>query len=129
MCEKEDLIDEIKRSAEFWVTGECGWNAVSIGQDLLSTIAEYKRRERKVAKLKDEIARLKVSLLSEREREIMQDLAKGARVINIAKKYNLNVKTVYTYRARLLKKLELKNDVEVAHFVLKHGLMEDLEEA
>ena len=37
---------------------------------------------------------------------------------------NLSVKTVSVYRARLLEKMNLRNNAELTHYGLKHGLAE-----
>jgi DNA-binding NarL/FixJ family response regulator len=42
----------------------------------------------------------------------------------IAEALNLSVKTVSVYRARLLEKMNLRNNAELTHYGLKHGLAE-----
>ena len=62
--------------------------------------------------------------LSDREFEVMKRIAAGASVKEIAAHLSLGEKTVFTYRARLLEKLELKSDVDVARYALRHRLVE-----
>lgn len=62
--------------------------------------------------------------LSEREFEVMKLIATGMSTKDIASALGLSVKTVFTYRARMLGKLALASDVEVARYALKHGLVE-----
>lgn len=62
--------------------------------------------------------------LSDREYEVMKLLAIGKSVKEIAGELKLGEKTVFTYRIRLLQKLRLKGDVEVARYALQHGLVE-----
>lgn len=62
--------------------------------------------------------------LSDREYEVMKLIAAAKSVKEIASELSLGEKTVFTYRARLLEKLELKSDVEVARYALQHGLVE-----
>ena len=47
-----------------------------------------------------------------------------AALTQIAEQLNLSVKTVSVYRARLLEKMKLKNNAELTHYALKHGLVE-----
>ena len=42
----------------------------------------------------------------------------------MAEAYSLSVKTVDTYRLRLLKKLGLRNNAELSRFAIQHGLVE-----
>ena len=62
--------------------------------------------------------------LSDREFEVMKLIAAGKGVKEIAHQLSLGEKTVFTYRARLLEKMGLKNGVEVARYALKHHLVD-----
>ena len=62
--------------------------------------------------------------LSDREFEVMKLVATAKSVKEIARELSLGEKTVFTYRARLLEKMGLKNDVEVARYALKHRLVD-----
>jgi len=62
--------------------------------------------------------------LSDREFEIMRRLASGKRVSEIADQLHLSVKTVSTYRARVLRKLNLRTTADIMRYALKHGLVD-----
>lgn len=62
--------------------------------------------------------------LSDREFEVMKLIAAGQTVKEIAARLALGEKTVFTYRARLRKKLGLKSDVEIARYALTQKLVE-----
>lgn len=61
--------------------------------------------------------------LSERELQVFLHLARGASVSDIAAALHLSVKTVSTYRSRLLDKLGLSSNAELAAYAIRHGLM------
>ena len=61
--------------------------------------------------------------LSERETQVFLRLATGASVSSIAEALNLSVKTVSTYRSRLLEKLEVASNAELAAYALRKGLL------
>ena len=63
--------------------------------------------------------------LSERELQVFLRLAKGESVSSIAELLNLSVKTVSTYRSRLLEKIDVNSNAELAAYALRHGLMVD----
>ena len=60
--------------------------------------------------------------LSDREFEIMRLLASGKRVSEIAEQLHLSLKTVSTYRARVLRKLNLRTTAEIMRYAIKHDL-------
>ncbi len=62
--------------------------------------------------------------LSDREYQTLCMIASGKTPTEIAEALNLSVKTVSVYRARLLEKMNLRNNAELTHYGLKHGLAE-----
>lgn len=61
--------------------------------------------------------------LSERESEVLVLLAQGRSVKHIAQSLALSIKTVSTYRARLLDKLQLTTTAELIRYALDHRLV------
>lgn len=61
--------------------------------------------------------------LSERELQVFLRLARGASVSDLAAALHLSVKTVSTYRSRLLEKLGLASNAELAAYAIRHGLL------
>lgn len=61
--------------------------------------------------------------LSEREYQVMQMICSGKNTTEIAKELSISVKTVSTYRTRTLKKMDLKNDVELTHYAIQNNLL------
>lgn len=62
--------------------------------------------------------------LSEREYQVMCLLARGKSVSDIAGELSLSVKTVSTYRRRLLEKLELQTTADIIRYAFQHRLVE-----
>lgn len=62
--------------------------------------------------------------LSDREHLVLCRIASGKTVSEIADELTLSVKTVSTYRARLLEKLHLTNNAEAMRYALDHRLVE-----
>lgn len=62
--------------------------------------------------------------LSNREIQVLRRLAMGQTTREIAESYNISTKTVDTYRFRLLKKLNLRNNTELSRFAIQNGLVE-----
>lgn len=62
--------------------------------------------------------------LTDRELQVLLKLARGVRTEKIADHLALSVKTVSTYRSRLLSKLELGSNNDLTYYALKHQLLE-----
>ncbi len=60
--------------------------------------------------------------LSDREYQVMRLIASGKRVGEIARDLSLSVKTISTYRLRLLEKMDLKTNAELTRYAIERGL-------
>lgn len=63
-------------------------------------------------------------LLSEREFQVLRMIASGKSVKEIAQELSLSVKTVSTYRARVLEKMGMKTTVELIRYAFKAHLVD-----
>lgn len=63
-------------------------------------------------------------ILSDREYQVMHMLATGKAVKEIAEELNLSVKTVSTYRTRILGKLNMKNNTEIVLYAVQNKLVD-----
>ena len=62
--------------------------------------------------------------LSERELQVFLRLAKGETIGRMAESMCLSVKTVSTYRTRVLEKLKLQTNSDLTYYALKNGLIQ-----
>jgi DNA-binding NarL/FixJ family response regulator len=63
-------------------------------------------------------------LLSDREYQVLCLIGSGKTVGEIADKTNLSVTTISTYRARILEKMRMKTNAELARYAIQQGLVE-----
>ena len=63
-------------------------------------------------------------LLSERELQVFLRLAKGETIGGMAEAMFLSVKTVSTYRTRVLEKLKLGSNSDLTYYAMTHGLIQ-----
>lgn len=61
--------------------------------------------------------------LSERELQVFLHLAQGETVGHLAESLSLSVKTVSTYRTRVMEKMGLASNSELTHYAIRHGLI------
>jgi len=66
------------------------------------------------------------TLLSDREFQVLQMIAGGKTVGEIAKRLSLSVKTVSTHKTRILHKMGLANQAELIRYALEHKLLDEL---
>ena len=101
--------------------------------DLVRAIRAVHKDQRYIGK--DIAQRLALSLLpgadkspvddlTNREMEVMMMLIQGDEVSQIAEALSLSPKTVSTYKYRIYEKLDVKNDVELTHLAIRHGIVE-----
>lgn len=69
--------------------------------------------------------RLPHETLSPREMSVMLLLSKGVSLTRIGEQLHLSVKTISTYRARILEKLDMQSNAEITRYVLEHKLGPD----
>jgi DNA-binding NarL/FixJ family response regulator len=62
--------------------------------------------------------------LSDREYQVMHMIASGKRLKEIAEELCLSVKTISTYRSRVLEKMGMKNNAELTHYAIKQQLVD-----
>jgi len=66
-----------------------------------------------------------IPTLSDREREVLRLIAHGHTNQQVADRLCIGVKSVETYKARLMEKLALKGRAELVRYALQHGLLRD----
>jgi len=62
--------------------------------------------------------------LSDREFQVLRMIATGKAVKEIAAELSLSVKTISTYRARLLQKMNLTTNAELIHYAIQNRLID-----
>jgi two-component system, NarL family, invasion response regulator UvrY len=62
--------------------------------------------------------------LSDREFQVLCMIASGKTVGDIGVELTLSVKTISTYRVRILEKLQMKNNAEITRYAIKQGLVD-----
>jgi DNA-binding NarL/FixJ family response regulator len=125
--EKQYALRALKAGAAGYLTKE------SAPDELIVAILKVARGGRYVtqslaeelaAALAGELEKEPHETLSDREYQVMCLLAAGNTVTEIARELSLSVKTVSTYRARIMDKLNLKSTAEIIRYALERGLVE-----
>jgi DNA-binding NarL/FixJ family response regulator len=64
------------------------------------------------------------SILSQREREVLQLLAEGKTTKQIAKRLHISPKTVEAHRLRIMERLDIDNVAQLTKYAIQEGLTE-----
>ena len=64
--------------------------------------------------------------LSNREYQVMLMIAQGKTGKQIANELSVSIKTVSTYRSRILEKMKIESNAEITRYAIKHGLIPNL---
>jgi DNA-binding NarL/FixJ family response regulator len=79
--------------------------------------------EKLASNVRKDFTRLPHETLSDREYEIMCLIGSGKTVTEIAGDLSLSVKTISTYRTRVLEKLGVKNSAAIVQYAVRNGLV------
>ncbi len=73
---------------------------------------------------KDPLEKAPHEVLTSRELQVLRLIASGKKLTDIAKELSLSLSTVSTYRLRILKKMDFRNNAEIIRYTLDYGLVE-----
>jgi DNA-binding NarL/FixJ family response regulator len=62
--------------------------------------------------------------LSDREHEVMKMIAAGVHLTEIGERLHVSVKTVSSYRARIMEKMQMTSNAELTRYAMTHGLID-----
>lgn len=80
--------------------------------------------DRLVAALDESANKPAHELLSDREHEVMRMIASGVPLTEIGERLHVSVKTISSYRARIMDKMRMKSNAELTRYAIANGLIE-----
>jgi len=80
--------------------------------------------EKLIATLDEPVDKPLHDSLSDREHEVMKMIAAGVPLTDIGESLHVSVKTISTYRARIMEKMQMKSNAELTRYAMTQGLME-----
>jgi DNA-binding NarL/FixJ family response regulator len=104
----------------------------SVGRELVDAIRTVQSGRRFLSKpladdlidqLMSDVPEDPLLLLSARERQVLQLIAEGNAIVDIAAKLSLSRKTVETYRERMMEKLGLSDFAGLVKFAIQQGVI------
>ena len=124
--EDQYAIRVLKAGADGYLTKE------SAPQDLITAIRRLYAGKKYISpmlaeklalSLESDSSRQSHELLSDREYQVLCRIASGKTVKDIADELSLSVKTISTYRSRILEKMSMKNNAELTYYAIHNNLV------
>ena len=124
--EEQYAVRSLRAGASGYVTKE------SASDELIAAIRQVTKgkkyittslAERLVFELEKDYGDQPHEILSDREYQVMCLIASGKTVKEIAEALSLSVKTISTHRSRILRKMAMRNNAQLTHYAIKHGLV------
>ena len=125
--EKQYAIRALRAGAAGYLTKDSAPDELTMAIRQVAQGRKYITRslaEQLAAGLEEETESEPHETLSDREYQVMRLLTAGKSVTDIAGELSVSVKTVSTYRTRILEKLGLKTTAEIIRYGLERGLAE-----
>jgi DNA-binding NarL/FixJ family response regulator len=80
--------------------------------------------EKLIANLDEAVDKPLHELLSDREYEVMKMIAAGVPLTEIGDRLHVSVKTISSYRARIMEKMQMKSNADLTRYSMTHGLID-----
>jgi len=125
--EEQYAVRALKLGASGYVTKESAPDELVVAIRKVSTGGKYvssSLAERLASVVQENAEQLPHEGLSGREYRVMCMIASGKTVSEIAKELSLSVKTISTYRFRILEKMKMKNNAELTHYAINNRLVD-----
>jgi len=126
--DKRFVVGMFKAGASGYLLKDCAFDELE--QAVKTVLSDHTYLSPKIATvvIKDYVPQVSTgetsafSLLSVREREVLQLLAEGKTTKDIASDLFLSVKTIETYRQRIMDRLDIHNLADLIKFAIREGL-------
>lgn len=118
----------LKAGASAYLLKDCAFEELVRAINAVLADQIYLSPEIAVVWVEDYVQRLKKngsstsSTLTPRESEVLQLLAEGKNTQQIASRLGVGVKTIGTYRRRIMKRLDVRNIAELTRYAIRTGL-------
>jgi DNA-binding NarL/FixJ family response regulator len=122
------ITESLKAGAVGYLLKDCAFDEVLLAVNTVSEGATYLSSRISESVIKEYVAIAKsvsgsaFSILSAREREVLQLLAEGKSTKETAAKLHVSVKTIETHRKQIMDKLDIHSVAELTKYAIREGL-------
>lgn len=126
-AEEEYAIRALKSGASGYLTKDSDSEELILALETILQGRKYIRSEtveQLVSELNGSARKAPHEILSVREYQVLQMIAAGKRLTEIAEELSLSLSTVSTHRTRILDKMRMKSNAELIRYAIKTGMVE-----
>jgi two-component system, NarL family, invasion response regulator UvrY len=128
-CQPEDqyAVRCLRAGASAYITKESASEELAIAVKKILGGGRYvsaSLAEKLVANLDESVNKPLHELLSDREHEVMRMIALGIPLTDIGDKLHVSVKTISSYRARIMEKMQMKSNSELTRYAMTYKLID-----
>jgi DNA-binding NarL/FixJ family response regulator len=122
------VINMLKAGAKGYLLKDCAFEELAQAIRLVMSNKTYLSHGVAEIVVKDYVTQVTspsqsvFSVLTAREREVLQLMAEGKRTTQIAELLQISVKTVDTHRQQLMRKLDIRSVAELTKYAIREGL-------
>lgn len=127
--DRNNVLEAFRAGAMGFLVKECAYDEIIRAISNIKNGHFYLSSQVSNAMVKEYVATAKradtcYTLLTAREREILQQLAEGKKVSQIADNLNIGAKTVETHRRNIMMKLDASSITELVKYAIREGLVQ-----
>jgi DNA-binding NarL/FixJ family response regulator len=128
-CQPEDqyAVRCLRAGAAAYINKESAPEELALAARKILSGGRYigeKLAEKLAANLDEAIDKPLHELLSDREHEVMKMIASGVPLTEIGERLHVSVKTISSYRARIMEKMRMKSNAELTRYAMTHSLID-----
>ncbi|MGB7548947.1 MAG: response regulator transcription factor [Terracidiphilus sp.] len=128
-CHPEDqyAVRCLRAGAAAYINKESAPEELAIATKKILSGGRYitaRLAEKLIANLDEPADKPLHELLSDREHEVLRMIVAGVPLTEIGERLHVSVKTISSYRARILEKMQMKSNAELTRYAMTHGLIE-----
>jgi DNA-binding NarL/FixJ family response regulator len=127
---RRTILEMLKAGASGYLLKDCAFDEVINAIEMVASNCTYLSPQITDVFVKDYISRISeeelstVSILTAREREVLQLLAEGKKTKDIASVLQVSIKTAEFHRQQIMEKLNIHSIAELIKFAIREGLTE-----
>jgi DNA-binding NarL/FixJ family response regulator len=125
--EEQYAVRCLRAGAAAYISKECASEELAVATRKILSGGHYisaSLAEKLVANLDEPADKPLHESLSDREHEVMKMIAAGVPLTEIGERLHVSVKTVSSYRARIMEKMQMKSNSELTRYAMTHHLIQ-----
>ena len=128
-CQPEDqyAVRCLRAGAAAYISKESASDELALATKKILSGGRYvsaSLAEKLITNLDESVDKPLHEFLSDREHEVMRMIAAGIPLTEIGDRLHVSVKTISSYRSRIMEKMQMKSNADLTRYAMTHGLLD-----